>query len=218
MLSGIIFDFDGTLFDTMGIWENAGAVFLGRLGIKASEGLGDKLSEMTIDEAASYLKAEYSLNMSESEIHRGINKTVEDYYLNDAKPKRGVNELLKKLKGTDIRMCIATASEKYLVEAALSRCSLKDCFPIIITCTDIGCGKGDALFFRKCAGILGTEISSTAVIEDSFHAAKTARNDGLKVVAVYDRYEKNGDALRNTAHLYLESFESFGVFEKIMAL
>ena len=49
MGKGAIFDVDGTLLDSMPIWEDAAARFLAGLGIRAQEGLGDIMFRMSLD-------------------------------------------------------------------------------------------------------------------------------------------------------------------------
>ena len=63
-IKGIIFDFDGTLFDSMSIWETAGADYLSSLGYTAEEGLSEKLKAWSMMQSAEYLKEQYELPMS----------------------------------------------------------------------------------------------------------------------------------------------------------
>ena len=60
MIKGAIFDMDGTLLDTMPLWDNAGAMYLETLGVAAKPDLGKVLYPMTFPQAAAYLKKEYA--------------------------------------------------------------------------------------------------------------------------------------------------------------
>ncbi len=147
-VKGIIFDFDGTLFDSMSIWETAGTDYLASLGYTAEENLSKKLKAMSLIQSAEYLKENYALQLSVSEIMDGINKTVEDFYFHRAMPKAHVISLLSVLQNKGIKMCIATATDRYQVEAALKRCDMLHYFDAVFTCTEVGHGKDEPYIFE----------------------------------------------------------------------
>lgn len=202
----IIFDFDGTLFDSMSIWETAGTDYLKSIGYTAEKDLHKKLAAMSLTQAAEYLKKQCKLPMTIEEIMSGINKTVEDFYFYHAMPKENVIEYLSILKSKGIKMCIATATERYQVESALTRCDMFKFFDGIFTCTEIGHSKDEPYIF-ECACIgMGTVKSETAVFEDAYYAAQTAKKAGFFVVGVYDKYEKRSEELKQLADVYVNSF------------
>lgn len=79
-IKGAIFDFDGTLFDSMSIWDTAGNDYLRSVGREPKEDLRQKLKPLSLYQSAVYIKNEYFLDISVDEIMNGINKTVEDFY------------------------------------------------------------------------------------------------------------------------------------------
>ena len=208
-----IFDFDGTLFDSMFVWEEAGKVFLGSLGKEPRPGMREAVRTMSMAQSAEYIKTEYGLELSVEEIIAGIDKTVENYYINMVQPKPGIPELLEHLKDAGAVLCIATATDRYLIEAALKRCGLLKFFDAIFTCSEVGAGKDEPLIFRKAMEHFGADRENTVVFEDALYAAKTAKADGFKVLAVYDQSEKNQDELKRIADLYLASFEDKSPFK-----
>ncbi len=210
-IKSCIFDFDGTLFDTMSIWETAGADFLETIGIRAEDGLHNKLKTMSLAQSAEYLKDTYSLSMSVEEIMDGVNKTVEDFYFHRAMPKDNVVSVLTYLKAKGIKMCIATATDRYQIEAALGRCNMLHYFDAIFTCTEVGYGKDEPYIFELAREYLGTDKSETAVFEDAYHAAKTAKDAGFYVIGIYDRYEKRTEELKKLADLYINNFSEFNM-------
>ena len=76
MSTGFIFDVDGTILDSMGIWMNVGELYLKDMGIKAEPNLGEILFEMTMNEGAEYIQKKYNLNLTTEEICTGINNRV----------------------------------------------------------------------------------------------------------------------------------------------
>ena len=83
-LSGAVFDFDGTLFDTMSVWDTAGEDYLKQCGKVPRENLCEVLKPKSLSGAAEYLKKNYDLPLSVNEIVDGVNKTVGDFYLCEA--------------------------------------------------------------------------------------------------------------------------------------
>ena len=205
-LRGMIFDFDGTLFDSMQIWETAGADYLASLGLTAEPELGKKLQTMSLMESAAYLQAAYALPLTAEEIIAGINRTVEDFYLYRAKPKADVIPVLTGLRAEGVRLCIATANDRRQVEAALRRCAMLDYFDAVFTCRELGCGKDSPCIFESARSYLKTAKTETAVLEDAYHAAKTAKDAGFFVIGVYDPSEPRAEELRALADLYVSSF------------
>ena len=68
MIKAAIFDVDGTLFDSMPFWMNAGKNFLQSLGSTTTEDLGNVLLSMSLEEGAEYLVKNYLPNMTASEV------------------------------------------------------------------------------------------------------------------------------------------------------
>lgn len=205
-MKGIIFDFDGTLFDSMSIWETAGADYLSSIGRTAEKDLDKILKTLSLQQAAEYLKAHYALPMSTEEIISGVNKTVENFYFYRAMPKEHVISFLSALQKKGIKMCIATATDRYQVEAALKRCNMLEYFEAIFTCTEVGHGKDEPCIFEHACEQLGAGKGETAVFEDAYHAAKTAKDAGFYVVGIYDRYEKRTAEIKEFADVYVSGF------------
>lgn len=206
MLKGMIFDLDGTLFDSMFIWETAGAAYLRSVGREAKADLQRILKPMSLLQSARYIREKYALPLSVEEIMDGVNCTVEDFYLHTVEPKAGVIAFLEELHRRKIKMCIATATDRYQAEAALRRCGMRHFFSEIFTCTEVGSGKDRPEIFRRAMEHLQTDRGTTAVVEDAYHAAYTAKQDGFAVVGVYDPYESRQRELLRLADVYLPNY------------
>ena len=210
-----VFDFDGTLFDSMFIWDTVGEIYLSNFGKKPTPYMREDLRTLSLYESAVYLQKEYALPLSAEEIMEGINKTIEHFYLYEVLLKDGVSDFLKILKEKGIKMCIATASERYQVEAALKRCEIDNYFDEIFTCTEIGHGKNGPYIFRKAMEHFDGDRSNTVIFEDALHAVKTAKNDGFIVAAVFDNSEKRQNELYNISDFYIKDFKNTEEFFKL---
>ncbi|MGN0393759.1 MAG: HAD family hydrolase [Coprococcus sp.] len=186
-ISGVIFDVDGTLLDSMPMWEHAGEIYLSKTGITPEPNLGDKLFTMTMCEGAEYIKSTYNLDLSVNEIISGINDTISHFYKEEVQPKIGAIELIETLKLHNIPMTIATATDICHIEAAFNRLGIMDCFTKINTCSDMGMGKDTPDIYIDCAKAMNSDIENTWVFEDAYHAAMTAYKSGFKVVGIYDK-------------------------------
>ena len=214
MIQGIIFDFDGTLFDSMFIWDTAGEVYLHSIGTKPEADLQKILKPMSLLQSAEYIREKYHIPLSVEEIMDGVNRTVEGFYFHTVEPKPGVIDFLEELYRRNIKMCIATATDRYQVEAALQRCGISHFFSEIFTCTEVGSGKDRPDIFRKAMEHLQTDRSTTAVVEDAYHAIHTAKQDGFSVVGVYDSHESRQQELLSLTDVFLSDYFDLTIFWK----
>ena len=214
MIQGIIFDFDGTLFDSMFIWDTAGEVYLRSIGKEPEDDLQKILKPMSLLQSAEYVREKYHIPLSVEEIMDGVNRTVEGFYFHTVEPKPGVIDFLEELHRRNIKMCIATATDRYQVEAALQRCGMLRFFSKVFTCTEVGSGKDRPDIFRRAMEHLQTDRKTTAVVEDAYHAIHTAKQDGFLVVGVYDSHESRQQELLRLADVFLSDYFDLTSFWK----
>lgn len=138
---GVIFDVDGTLLDSMSIWEHAGAAYLHTLGITAEPNLDQIVFPMTMEQSCSYIKEHYHLSQSVDEVLAGIHEMIRAFYFEEAPLKSGAAELLELLDQHRIPMVIASTSEREHIEAAFLRLGIDHYFAQIFTATEVGAGK-----------------------------------------------------------------------------
>lgn len=216
-LRGAIFDMDGTLLDSMQVWENAGEDYLRTLGCVPEEGVGELMKSMSLQQAALYCRERYALPLSVEEIMAGVNGRVERFYRQEARLKPGALDFLRTLSQRGVRMCLATATDLHLVEAALDRCGVRTYFSALFTCTQVGSGKDEPHIYRAALRHLGTGRADTLVFEDALYAARTAKGDGFVTVGVADPYEKNEEELERLSDFFLRDFREVDQFWKFVS-
>ena len=202
-----IFDFDGTIFDSMFIWNSVGEIYLRSLGKEPKPAMREDVRALSLYQSSCYFKKEYDLSLSVEDIMTGINQTIEHFYIHEVLPKPGVVDFLKQMKKAGIQMCIATASDRCHIEAALNRCGMDGYFEAIFTCSDVGHGKDEPIIFQKAMEYFGANRSTTVVFEDAIHAVRTAKADGFTDVAVFDNSEKRQSEIRDLSDCYIKDFE-----------
>ncbi len=208
MIQGAIFDLDGTLLDSMHIWNTIGEDYLRSLGIEPRENLAETFKTFTLEESAEYYRTHYGVTLSVEEIVNGVNGMIEDFYRNTVPLKKGAAEFLERLSKDGVKMCIATVTDKYLVEAALTRLKVKQYFGEIFTTAEVGCGKNTPTIYRAALKYLGTPKDKTVVFEDTLHALMTAKDDGFPVAAVYDVHEPRQTEMKANGDYYITDFET----------
>lgn len=216
-MQATIFDVDGTLLDSMPVWENIGERYLSGLQIKAEENLNEVLNTMSLEQGAAYLKEGYQLDKSIPQIINEVLKIVSDFYRFEAPVKPGVRETLEWLQGKKVKMVVATSGNKELAEAALKRNGIRDYFDQIYTCTEIGSGKDEPVIYLKAAEFMQAEPKDTFVFEDALHAAETAKKAGFVVVGVYDQGNReNISEMKEVCDYYCDRMEQIiGQIENI---
>ena len=207
MIKGIIFDADGTLLDSMHIWEELGKRYLESKGIRAENSLSQILYPMTLEQSSVYLKNNYSIKDSTDKIKKYILSLLTDFYQREVLLKEGVFSFLEKTKNKGVAMGIATSGDKELLISALKRLNVYDSFSVITTCSEYNTSKNEPLIYLKTAEILGTSPSDTVVFEDVLYGIKTAKKAGFITVAVEDLSNiLYRQPLKSCADYYIKNF------------
>jgi HAD superfamily hydrolase (TIGR01509 family) len=210
-MNGAIFDIDGTLLDSMKVWDDLGARYLRSLGIVPQPDLGKILFPMTLEEGCAYMKEHYSLSESVEEIREGVDAIFARFYNEEVQAKPGASELLKQMSDHGIPMVLATVGDAGLEKNALTRLGLFQYFRKMFNCGDYGTSKREPDIYLKAAEFLGTKIGETLVVEDTYAAVHSAHSAGFIVAAVEDE-ASSGDRerIREEADYYVTDLREIG--------
>ena len=208
MIEGAICDVDGTILDSMPMWDNIGRIYLQQKGIEAEPNLNRVMFTMTMPEAADYLKQKYALPRSPEEIITEINGMIQKFYENKVPMKAGVYSLLLSLHARGIPITAASLSQRGMIEAAFYRLGIDRLFRRVFTSTEIGAGKDRPDIFYAAQTHMGTDISSTWVFEDGLYAMKTAKAAGFRICGVFDPSSiSDQEEIQSVCDIYLPSYE-----------
>lgn len=211
MIKGAIFDADGTLLDSMGMWDTVGERYLASLGIAARPGLRQILFPLSLSQCAVYLKESYGLPDTCQEIEDGINGTIRAFYAQEVQAKAGARAFLTGLRQRGVSITLATATDREVITLGLRRTGLLPLLDGLVTCGDLGVDKRTPTIFHYARDWMGTATEETWVFEDAVHAAQTAYQAGYRVAGVADPYSDQ-EALRRTCHLYLPDLTDLAGF------
>lgn len=203
-IKGAIFDFDGTVLDTMEKWDRAALDYLEKTGIEGDEDLGRELFSLTHRESAEYLIRRYSLDTEADEIMEDINNMMKEYYRTQAEIKPGMDRLLAEMKDSGIVITAATSTDREAFMPALERLDLLKYFSRIYTCTEEGSSKAEPYIFRKAMEFMGTLPEETWLFEDGLYSAVTGKKENMKIAGVWDRTSLHDwDELRKISDVQL---------------
>ena len=193
IITGAIFDIDGTLIDSMKIWDNLGERYLLKLGIQPKANLSRVLYPMTLNESCLYLKNHYSLTYSTDKIKQDLLKILNDFYYFEVPAKKGVNKFL----------------------ATLKRLNLFKYFEAIFTCDEMQTTKKEPYIFNKAAHYINSKPQHTLVFEDNLDAINTAKENGFITIAIEDTFNiYNKEIFQASADYYLDDFSNNEIFTK----
>lgn len=189
-IKGAIFDLDGTILDSMHIWSEIGLLFLKNKGVVPPPGVENEFVKMSMVQAAEYYIKNIDSTATVMDIVNEVNALVQGFYFNEVIKKDGIKEFLDFLKNKNVKMCIATATDKHLVEKALERNEIREYFSEIFTCSSVGAGKDTPVIYDVALEYLGTPKENTFIFEDALYAIETATKAGYNVVGINDVSEK----------------------------
>lgn len=182
-ITGAIFDMDGTLLDSMDYWAVAPIEYLNSIGVAPKENTSRYFLEAGMKEWYKYQE----IPLSFDEVSKGVYDIMEKYYFSHVNVKDGVYNMLKRLKSHGVKICLATATDRDVVEKILEKLGLTEFFLTIFTTKEIGLGKRFPLIYEKAREFLGTDKETTYVFEDAYYAINTCHSNGINVVGVYDK-------------------------------
>ena len=202
-----IFDMDGTLTDSMPVWDGVWAEFLRRRGIAPDPDITSKYKALTLLQAADYYRVNYGIAGTPEEICADVNALVREGY-GRVGLKPGVPGYLRRLRDRGVPMCVATNTARELVEYVMGRLRILEYFDFILPCAEFGSGKAKPDIFFECARRLGAAPGETCVFEDAPHALRTAHDAGFLTGAIWDSsYAADEPLLRSLADRYFRSFD-----------
>lgn len=206
-ITGAIFDLDGTLVDSMKIWDVLPGKVVRSFGAEPTDDLAYQLAAMDKQEAADYMIKTFLLPLSREEVLNRVNELVDEEYSSIVPLKKGADVLLEFLYSNKIPCSIATASEVSQAEQAMKRLGRWECFQFVLSCMQCG-SKSSPQIYYQAAERMGTAPEQTLVFEDALHAAQTAKKAGFVVVGVFDPSSAADEQkMRAVCDFYLPSLD-----------
>ena len=203
----LIFDLDGTLIDSNGVWVEVDKIFLGRRNAPYTKEYYEGVAHTILTNCAVFTKEYLHLEESCEEIIAEWMELAEGQYHN-IPLKQGVREYLDRCREAGHRMVIFTACVPEHCKAAIEQHGLSPYFEKIIYAQEMGVDKKSPEIFRKVAEMLGASPRECVLFDDSLSACKAAKAAGMTVVGVYDIHFKDSEPdMRELCDQYITGFQ-----------
>lgn len=205
-----LFDLDGTLIDSKDVWTRIDEEFLARRGIVTPDDYKRAVSSKKFSEAAAYTIARFGLNDTVEGLSAEWLRMALVEYGTRVFLKPGAGDFLRRLKKRGFKLGTVSGLPHALSDAALEHNGVKDLFDAFTSADDAPRGKEHPDAFRLAAARLGTPPERCLVFEDVLACARSARQAGMTVCAVYDgQSEADWAALCALSAVSLRTFVGF---------
>lgn len=214
-VKGVLFDLDGTLVDSMWMWEEIDIEYLGRFGIPLPAGLQAQIEGMSFSETADYFKSHFpAITEDIDEMKQTWNRMAWEKYATKVFLKPGALGFLKYLKEHGIRTGIASSNSAELVRTVLEALNVQEYFDAVHTACEVGVGKPAPDIYLYVAKKLGLSPEHCLVFEDIVKGIESGRAAGMHVCAIGDDYSLAAEEeKRALADYFIEDYRDFG-FDK----
>ena len=201
-----IFDLDGTLTDSNGLWGEVDDEFLARRGLKSTPEYTEMVGRAIFPTAAQYTRDYYGLDEDPQAIMDEWEELARHHYAHLVPLKEGALEILQHCRREGIHTALFTACRAPLCMAVLRRFDLEQYFDHIVFAEDIGLEKRDPRCFTRLSELIGADPAHCTFFDDSPFNCATARAAGMTVVGVHDSfYAHQREDLKSACHRYVTS-------------
>jgi len=206
-LKGAIFDLDGTLLDSMGIWADIDKRFLAKRGIAMPDDYVEKVTPMNYQQASEYTIQRFQLLEEQEDIIREWVQMSVDAYRFEIKLKPFVKEYLTILKHMGVKLAVATAQTPELFESTLKNNGIFELFDAFTNLSEVHCGKGFPDIYLLAAQRLNLAPQDCMVFEDIYAGICGAKAGNFHTCGVYDSYsDYEKDKIEDSAEIYIHNF------------
>jgi len=202
-----LFDFDGTLVDSMPSYISVMLRILDENNVEYSDDIVKIITPLGYHGTAKYFIG-MGLKASVEEITAKMTEYALRAYADEIKAKDGVIEALQALKARGDSLNVLTASPHSMLDPCLKRNGIYDLFDNVWSCDDFGTTKADPEIYRAAAKRLGVGVSEVIFLDDNYNADKTAKEAGMTVYGVYDPSSEDfTEEIKSVTDKYIVNFK-----------
>ncbi len=203
----IIFDMDGTLIDSVGIWNQVDEALIqriredGKSEIKNVQRKRDEVlrkndhADNPYIEYCTYLKKAYQSTLSVQDIHALRYEIAQDYLHHVVDYKEGAELFIKSLKKLGYQLVIASTTKRTNMDVyrkhnhrIISKANIDDYFTLVYTREDAKAIKPNPEIYLRVMEDLKVSTKDCLVFEDSLIGVEAAKNAGIECVVIEDQY------------------------------
>ena len=205
---GLIFDCDGTLLNTMPVWNELEAKFARMAGVVLNDEQLEELRAVPIDECAAIFRNRYGLGESAQDVLHMMDEALMGFYENEAEALPGVIPMLEQAQERGIPCVVLTSSPERYVIAGLRHAGIAGYFVRLITTDGVGLSKQDPNIWQLALDVMDSTPETTWGFEDSVYAVKVMAQVGIRTVGAWDCDETGTyEQLAEAADIAVRSLE-----------
>ena len=202
-----LFDFDGTLVDSMPVFASSMLRILDENGVSYSADIVKIITPLGLSGTANYFLNQLGLQMSKEALMELMKTYFMDAYFHTIPAKDNVISVLKELKSRGASLNVLTASPHAVLDKCLERLGRYDLFENVWSCDDFATTKADPQIYKRAAAALGKRVEECMFVDDNVGAVSTAKKAGMIAVGIYDDSSKDLVAeMTATADIYIYDF------------
>ena len=206
MIQTYLFDFDGTLVDSMPSFFAGIFQLMDAHGLAYGDDFVRETTPLGLDGIAEYL-INMGIPMDKKAIRAAIQENIAEAYFHRVPSKPNVISTLKALKCRGVSLNVLTASPHVTLDACLKRLGMYDLFDNIWSCDDFGITKSNPAIYEQAAARLGVGVEKVLFFDDNIHSCETAKRAGMQVCGVYDSYSADCvDRMKAATDRYIHDF------------
>lgn len=204
--STYLFDFDGTLVDSMPAYVGVMLRILNENKIPYGDDIVKIITPLGFVGTARYYK-QLGMQLSEEEIIWRMHAYAYDAYAHSIPAKEHVIEVMKALKEKGCSLSVLTASQHTTLDACLKRLEIYDLFDHVWSCEDFNITKADPEIYKMAAEKIGVPIDKILFLDDNYNVDLCAKQSGIGVCGVYDESSKEYEKeIRSVSDYYIRDF------------
>lgn len=223
----IIFDFDGTLSDSIGIWNDVDYKAIKEMSgvdvdLQTIQKEREKVTLENKDKAVyevytEYLINKYKMPYSLEYVIQRRREIAKEYIIEDIDYKENADKVLKELKKKGYTLVLATTTARRTInlynsenKSLMSKAKFDEVFDLILSNDEVKEKKPNPEIYLKVLEMLNVKAEACLVIEDSLEGVMSANSAGIEVLNIPDRFsEKNQNEIDKKADFKLNNFEEF---------
>jgi HAD superfamily hydrolase (TIGR01509 family) len=183
---GVIFDLDGVLIDSEGVWNAAREQVALQHGGRWPAGAQREMMGMSSTEWSRYMHDELGVALSPEAISQLVVSELEQRYRQRLPLLPGAREAVRAL-AADWPLGLASSANRPIIDLVLDLAGLRACFTATVSSEEVERGKPAPDVYLEAARRLGVSPSRCAAVEDSANGIRSGVTAGMAVIAVPNR-------------------------------
>lgn len=200
----IVCDMDGTLIDSIGLWNDVDTELISSFGKIPHQNVGIERTKFLSENTGGDIYADYCKFLIDTYGIEGISpqdlstlrsEFSKDFHEHHMDFKPGADEFLLRAKEKGYKLFLASSTSKWVIDIynnknkkMMSKLLMRDVFDGILTREDVSHKKPNPEVYLRTIELSGKEKHRVIAIEDELVGVKAAISAGIDVISMYDKY------------------------------